>query len=625
MQLLNELKRRNVFRVGIAYIVMAWLAMQVADVVLNNVEAPGWVFRVILLLLGIGFIFAMFFAWAFELTPEGIKRESEVDRSQSIAPQTGRKLDRYIILLLVVAVGLLLADRLGFEPTGSESLTVPGTGQAEQAAVESAPAPTGRKSVAVLPFLAISNGPDDEYFTDGLTEEILNSLAQLPELLVTARTSAFHFKGKDLPIQEIAGTLGVDHVVEGSVRREGSRMRITVQLIRASDGFHIWSETYDRTSEDSLEVQADIAEKIARALDVVLDDQRLAAMREAGVGNPEAYIAFQKGMELYALAHGSLDQVQTLERANRFFETAIELEPALSDAYMAHSDYFTHMLMDVALGVETPGITRQQLDTATEALKSDFEAAQAHARDVGRRLNAEFDLALLTGKWRGISALMDRAFEQPGCGVSLWVQNIAAAFGSPRKLLDDYRRLLECDPLALRPRVHMVRANIWLEDFDAAIAAALKGMNMANHEWVLEAYISALIAAGRLDEAQAAAERELSDESKLLAYSIYVAAARGDRAVAEALWDTYRSMDVPPEMTTISIPAVIGNREQANERAAGIDAKPLGHLVLLSQIYACACGAPFDLDATPNFAARLEESGLAWPPKSPTRYPLKTW
>jgi TolB-like protein len=225
LSLFNELKRRNVFRVAIAYVISAWLVLQIADVILNNTEAPGWVFQVIMLLLGIGFFFALFFAWAFELTPEGIKREAEVDRTQSITPKTGRKLDFTIIGIMAVALAWFALDKFGSDnqptPVATETTTTESSGS-DGSATPSA------KSVAVLPFLALTSGADDEYFADGLTEEILNALAQLPELLVTARTSAFQFKGDDIPpLNEIAATLGVDHIVEGSIRHAGDRIRVT--------------------------------------------------------------------------------------------------------------------------------------------------------------------------------------------------------------------------------------------------------------------------------------------------------------------------------------------------------------------------------------------------------------
>ncbi|MDH5323702.1 MAG: adenylyl cyclase, partial [Gammaproteobacteria bacterium] len=311
MSLIAELKRRNVFRVAVAYAVIAWVLAQVADLAFDNFGAPDWVPKSVLFILALGFPLAIFFAWAFEMTPEGVKKEKDVERSQSITSQTGRKLDFLIIGVLLIAVGLLLVDKFVLREVASP-------GSAEMVAAENTD-----KSLAVLPFVAMSNGPDDEYFADGLTEEILNSLAQLPELLVTARTSAFSFKGLDVPVPEIAAKLGVAHVVEGSVRRAGDQLRITAQLIRAHDGFHLWSDTYDRSSADSFGVQGEIAEKVAAALDIVLDEQQLAKMHSSGMRNPEAFIAYQKGQEIYRRAHGTDDdneEVAELRAANDYFE-----------------------------------------------------------------------------------------------------------------------------------------------------------------------------------------------------------------------------------------------------------------------------------------------------------------
>ena len=272
MSLFEELKRRNVFRVGIAYLVVSWLLLQVIDVVGPILRLPETVARYVLFFLAIGFLPALIFAWVFELTPQGVKRESEVLRSGSITARTGHKLVRAIIVALALAVTFLLVDRLG---PGSGGESVPGKVSQAEVVLQDVSRPpadaTGvaDKSVVVLPFVKMSNGPDDDYFADGLTEEIINALAQAPDLLVTARTSAFHFKSQNLPVSEIAGQLGVAHVVEGSVRRAGDQLRITAQLVRAKDGFHLWSETYDRRTEDTFALQVDIAEKVARALNVL--------------------------------------------------------------------------------------------------------------------------------------------------------------------------------------------------------------------------------------------------------------------------------------------------------------------------------------------------------------------
>ena len=269
MSFFAELSRRNVIRVGVAYVVVAWVVAQVAEFAFENFGAPDWVLKSVVVMLALGLPLVLVFAWAFELTPEGIKLEKEVDRSQSITSQTGRKLDRTIIIVLLIALGWFAWDKFGETPAPAPTTAATETETTTEEAM--AADSTAQKSVAVLPFVAMSSGPDDEYFADGLTEEILNSLAQLPELLVTARTSAFSFKGQDLPIQEIALTLGVRHIVEGSVRRSGERLRVTAQLIRAEDGFHLWSENFDSTSADTISVQENVAEKIATALDVVLD------------------------------------------------------------------------------------------------------------------------------------------------------------------------------------------------------------------------------------------------------------------------------------------------------------------------------------------------------------------
>ena len=286
-QLFQELKRRNVFRVGLAYLAVAWLVLQAADIVLENINAPEWVMQALMLFMVIGFPVALVFAWAFEVTPEGIKPESEVDRSESITQQTGQKLNRTIIVVLVVAVGFLLVDKFLLDSKAPDV-----------AATE--------KSVAVLPFVAMSSGEDDEYFADGLTEEILNSLTRVPELLVTARTSAFHFKGLDVPIPDIAEALGVAHVVEGSVRRDGDRLRVTAQLIRANDGFHLWSKNYDRETADTFGVQTDIAEEISSALGIVLDDTQVALMHDASIQDPDALSPSKKRTRLSTMRTGGL-------------------------------------------------------------------------------------------------------------------------------------------------------------------------------------------------------------------------------------------------------------------------------------------------------------------------------
>ena len=260
MSLFEELKRRNVIRVGIAYTVTAWLLLQVTDIVLDNTAAPSWVMHLIMVLLLIGLPLALLFAWVFEMTPEGLKKEKDVDRTQSITRTTGRRLDIAIIAVLAVGLGYLAWDKFlapeggtasekGSEPfSTSATIENPGASDGKRALTPFPPSASPvnappEKSIAVLPFVNMSNDPDQEFFSDGISEELLNVLAQYPGVRVAARTSSFQFKGKNLDIGEIARLLKVRNVLEGSVRKSGTKLRITAQLIQADTGYHLWSET----------------------------------------------------------------------------------------------------------------------------------------------------------------------------------------------------------------------------------------------------------------------------------------------------------------------------------------------------------------------------------------------
>jgi len=339
----NELKRRNVIRVGIAYIVVAWLVAQVLQLFLESFGAPDWVMKTVLLLLAAGIPFALLFAWVFELTPEGLKRETEVDRSQSITPQTGRKLDRMIIVVLVLALGYFAWDK--FTPARDGAAEQPTTTQqvaAEQVVDAAAPAakPDAEQSIAVLPFVNMSSDQDQEYFSDGIAEEILNALAQIPDLHVTSRSSAFAFKGKAIDIPTVAAQLGVANVLEGSVRKSGNKVRITAQLIEAAGDRHLWSETYDRELDDIFAIQDEISLAIVTALKGHLDlEDRSAALAEnRQTRDTEAYEAYLRGHHLI------LQRTRpTLDAAVTEFQKAVELDPEFA---LAHAELaFAYMLL----------------------------------------------------------------------------------------------------------------------------------------------------------------------------------------------------------------------------------------------------------------------------------------
>ena len=630
MQFFSELKRRNVFRVGVAYLVTAWLLLQIVDVVGPALGLPDVFARYLIFLLVIGLIPVLLFAWAFEMTPEGVKRESDLDRTQSITPKTGRKLDRAIIVVLALAVGLLLIDKFMLRVTPeSPNEKTAAVSQPEPVPRESS-APTaadGRKSVAVLPFIARSNGPDDDYFADGLTEEIINALAQLPDLLVTARTSAFHFKGKNLPVDAIAGQLRVDHVVEGSVRRAGEQLRITARLVRADDGFNLWSESYSRRTADTFAVQEDIAEKVALALDVVLDDVSRDRMRRAGTGNVEAYTEYQKGRELFFRAHDSDNMVSVLRQANEHFEKAVTLAPEIPDAYNGINDLHSHILIDNAIGALDGNITEQDVRDAPAALARNFDLAIRHARNDSQRISTQLDRAITLGDWSGLADLTAHSIDNSGCMPSYWLQLTTTPWGMAREAYAVFRNATLCDPHRTAAWAQMARAQLWLGNYEGVEATAREAHEKfdAENGMLLSALVLALVNSGRVEEAHQANNSMAVRESQKIINRLAIAASQGDAGRAAELQQKYLDNIGPDDSVSLTMEAMRGNRNEANRLARLIDSRPGGYLALMMTILRCSCGAPFDLESAPDFAARLSTSGLQWPPPDSVSFPLKNW
>ena len=617
MSLYSELKRRNVIRVGIAYAIVAWVLAQVGEFAFENFGAPDWVLKSVVVILLLGLPLAIFFAWAFEMTPEGIKREEEVDRSKSIVSATGRNLDRMIIGVLVVALGWFAFDKFNTNVDTEQSPVAAEQGVAEDQSLD--------KSVAVLPFVAMSNGPDDEYFADGLTEEILNSLAQLPELLVTARTSAFSFKGQDIAIQEIAAALGVRHIVEGSVRRSGERLRVTAQLIRAEDGFHLWSENYDSTSTDTISVQENIAEQIASVLDVVLDEEKRAAMKAAGLRDTEAFTAYQKGLEAMDQAHGESNTIEGLRQANIYFEQVIKRVPTFSAVYLEHADLNVHVLNDDASGIFLPPLTEKEIANAYSAVVADYEAALKYSNSAEQRLIMELDLAYLTGNWQGLDRRMERALNSPGCYTGNWAQITADTFGYSELYVEHARRVLACDPRRSLSWFNVARSTLRHGENEKALRIAREGSEVAPGGWLATALVRSLIVNGKYNEALVEADRQIVDEDFVIAFKALVAAAQADQDRFDQLFEEFKSVNTGGYYNLAMVAAWGGHREEANHAAAMVDAHRFGALTLVQIAQWCACGAPFDLEATPNFAAKLKENNLNWPPPSVMDYPLKDW
>lgn len=328
MGLLAELTRRNVIRMAGLYLVGAWLVAQVAETILPAFDVPNWVMRGIVIVLALGFVPALAFSWVFELTPGGFKRDEDVRPDESIAPQTAQRMNRLIFVVLALGLVYFGFDKFVLAPNRDAAL-VAATTKSVKAETATPPEPVAdRRSIAVLPFVNMSGDKDNEYFSNGISEEILNVLAKTPDLHVAARTSSFSFQGKKLEIPEIARALNVRMVLEGSVRKQGERVRITAQLIDAKTGFHAWSQTYDRDLKDIFAIQDEIAKSIGDALEVKLADAPKAGKNSVGTTNLKAYDLYLRGIALWQTREDD-----KLWQAIDLFEQATAADPKFAQGY----------------------------------------------------------------------------------------------------------------------------------------------------------------------------------------------------------------------------------------------------------------------------------------------------
>ena len=354
MGFFQELKRRNVYKVAVAYAVVAWLLIQIATSTFPVLEIPTWATRLVIALVALGFPLALIFAWAFELTPEGIKRTEDVAPGDSITRKTGRKIAALIIVIAVSAAALLAFQIL------RQNSSSPARGT------------TGipSKSIAVLPFVNMSSDKENEYFVDGLTEEILHRLVQISALRVPGRTSSFAFKGKNPDLRQVGTDLGVAHVLEGSVRKSGDRLRITAELSRTADGFHLWSQTFDRKLDDVFAIQEEIARAIAGALSTPL-----------GLGdtvNPTRHTQDMEAYDLFLQARALLidRSAEKLRRALELLKRAVERDPKFASGWAARAQ--AHSLSFYYL-TDIGDPLKDAEDAARKALALDDSIAVAHS------------------------------------------------------------------------------------------------------------------------------------------------------------------------------------------------------------------------------------------------------
>jgi TolB-like protein/Flp pilus assembly protein TadD len=556
-----ELRRRNVVRVGIAYLVVGWLALQVAETIFPTFGAPAWVLKVFIALLALGFPFALLFAWAFELTPEGVKKTRDVDRSESVTHSTGRKLDFVIIAALVVALGYFIWDRQNLTRETPETAADTDTSAGQQAE-KSGPI---ERSIAVLPFLNMSSDEEQQWFADGLTEEVLNSLARTPDLLVASRTSSFGYKGSSEDVRMIAQALGVAHILEGSVRRSKERIRVTAQLIRAGDGFHLWSQTYDRKPDDVIEIQEDLAIQIARALKTAMDPEALERMMSAGTASVAAYEAYLEGT---AALNGSVDSGDKYEfqQARQAFEQAIELDPEFALAYRNLALYWAIQLEPTNIYSPTTGDPDAGLQTGyREAMDSAIRLEQDPVRKVSYRadqamnelrfadalkLNSEYleqrpfdrdaqtnQLAMLSalGRWAEAEQAVFQYFEQDGYDPVIANSLILALLysGNEKALEEITQQTLSRFSGNINVVYQAHRALLWLGKVDEAsrLVAQIETSQLDDDNKLLVAMRQACAENRRVDAMRLleTAERQFADRRSIMWLS-HMIAGQKDKA-----------------------------------------------------------------------------------------------
>lgn len=482
-RLITELKRRNVFRVSIAYLIVAWLVLQLTDVMAPALRLPEWTMSLVAYLGMIGFPFAVVFSWAFELTPEGIKRTADVHPDESVAHKTGTTINRLIIGLMAVAIVGLLADRFlsGSNETAGAVQPSAATGNSVVTASPTIESPK-LKSIAVLPFADMSSDKTQEYMSDGLAEEMLNLLAKIPSLRVAARTSAFSFKGEKDTISEIGVKLNVAYVLEGSVRTAGNKIRITAQLIEASTDTHLWSETYTRELNDIFAIQDEIAAEVVNQLQVTLLGELPATQRV----NAEAYALYLQARHLWR--QGSMEAKW---RAVEICREALAIAP----------DYAPALIGLVYFSPERIHSQEEITQITERALASDPSYGPAVAQLAG--------LAMGRGDLGGAAQHINHAMALApnDADVLYWVTQFLGVLERSAVDVNEYN--VARDPVNPDAHITLATAYYYAGRFDEAIAAARTALRLSPNTIWAHAWISwSLWEQGKFREALAEAELE---------------------------------------------------------------------------------------------------------------------
>jgi TolB-like protein/Flp pilus assembly protein TadD len=499
---LTELKRRNVYKVAIAYAVVAWLLMQVASQIFPFFEIPNWAVRLVVLLLVIGFPVAMILAWAFELTPEGIKRAEDVDVSKSLTRKTGRKLDFFIIAVLLLVISILLFQRVHPNvSTVSSSLD---------------------KSIAVLPFENLSRDPDNAYFAEGMQDEILARLSKIADLKVISRTSTQKYKSAPDNLREIAKQLGVSNILEGSVQKAADQVRVNVQLINALNDAHLWSDIYDRKLTDIFVVESDIAKAIADTLQAKLTGAEKQMIAAQPTSDTAAYELYLKGRSLWGKRGGD-----NLRQAIAFYEQAIAGDPNFAPAYAGLAEVYSVLPYYTATA---PGEAFPKAKAAAlKALQLDDKLAEAHTA-LAQVLYRESDMAGSIAEFQRAVAL------NPNYATAhqLYGNHPLAALGRFDEAIAEGKRAIELDPLSPIINSDLGETLYCARRYDEAIAQLRKAVEIDPTFWYAHEVLGvALQLTGDVQAAIAEYEKaqQLSDD---LAPRVELALAKAQLGDKEA-------------------------------------------------------------------------------------------
>jgi len=423
MSLFVELKRRNVFRAAAFYAASAWLLVQIATQVFPFFHISEWVVRWIVVAAAIGFPFAMMFSWLYEWTPHGLQRESEVAPNESVTRESGKKLDRWIIAILVLAVVLLLTNQFVLHRDEKRDDIAP-------------VAEISAKSIAVLPFDNLSRDPDNAYFAEGVQDEILTRLAKVADLKVISRTSTQRFKSAPADLREIAKQLGVTHILEGTVQKAGDSVRVNVQLINALTDVHLWADTYDRKLTDIFAIESEIAKNVTENLKARLNDRAEEVLAARPTENPEAHELYLKGRYFW-----NRRSTASLRKAGDYFQKAIDLDPKYALAYAGLAD--VHSLVPVYAGTAPQDDVPKALAAARKAVDLDDRLAESHT-SLGNALVSSVQLKAAEAEFR-------RALElNPNYATAhQWLAECLFGQGRFSESLAENERAHELDPLSL--------------------------------------------------------------------------------------------------------------------------------------------------------------------------------